>query len=234
MPTWLVLAISPISRFALALVVLGLLRLALRYIWDMSVAVRRAGDRRIPYAQVLREVIGWSFPVTRIHGARRLYSYASFTFHLGILAAGPFLGNHIDILQANFLISWPALARPVVDVLTVVTIISGSFLLLYRVYVASSRKLSGTMDYLLLIMILNLFVSGFLAGQAWNPIPYEGLMLFHTINGILLLVMIPFTKIAHCILYPLIRFGTEIAWHFPAQGGSEAIKSLHGPEGRRI
>ena len=160
--------------------------------------------------------------------------YGRGILHLGILATCLFLGNHLDILQANFGVSWPALAKPVLDVLTLLGIAAGSYLLLFRIYVVSSRKLSNPMDYLLLVMILGLLVSGYLAGQPWNPIPYDGLMLFHALSGIVLLILIPFTKIAHCILYPLIRMGSEVAWHFPARGGSEAIEVLHGSEGREI
>lgn len=234
MPTWLSISTSPLFRFALALLVLGLLRLALLSIWEMIQAVRRAGDRRIAFRRVVGETASWMVPLTRIHRARGLFSIASFILHLGILATCLFLGNHLDILQANFGVSWPALAKPVLDVLTLLGIAAGSYLLLFRIYVVSSRKLSNPMDYLLLVMILGLLVSGYLAGQPWNPIPYDGLMLFHALSGIVLLILIPFTKIAHCILYPLIRMGSEVAWHFPARGGSEAIEILHGSEGREI
>ena len=234
MPTWLILAKSPVFRFALTLLLLGLLRLAFHSLVEMNAAVRRASDRRIPYFRIIGETISWTLPVLHIHRTRRLYSFASMSFHLGILAAGLFLGNHIDILQANFGLAWFSVGKPVLDILTLLTLASGSFLFIHRIYNSSSRKLSKTMDYLLLALILNIFLSGYLGGQAWNPIPYDSLMLFHTINGILLLALIPFTKIAHCVLYPLIRLGTEIAWHFPAQGGCEVVKSLHGPDGRRI
>jgi len=221
-------------RFALALLVLGLSRIVLLTIWDLRAAVRRAGDARIRYSQIIGKTLSWLFPVFHLQRARSLYSYASFIFHLGILTAFLFLGNHIDILKANFGLAWPAFARPLLDVLALGTIVSGSYLFLHRIYVTSSRKLSRTMDYLLLALILNIFLSGYLAGQRWNPIPYDSLMLFHTLNGILLLILIPFTKIAHCVLYPLIRLGTEIAWHFSPHGGAEVVKALHGPERRRI
>lgn len=234
MPTWLSLAASPLSRFALALLLLGLLRLALLTIWELSVAVRRAGDRRIPYRQIWRETLSWMLPLGRLHRTQGLYSYASFVLHLGILSSVLFLGSHLDILQRNLGFAWPALARPVVDGLALAAIFAGSYLLLHRVYVASSQKLSHPMDYLLLVMLLGLFVSGFLAGRSWNPVPYASLMLFHTLDGLLLAMLIPFSKVAHCILYPLIRLGSEVAWRFPARGGSEAIEALYGAEGRRI
>jgi len=90
------------------------------------------------------------------------------------------------------------------------------------------------MDYLLLVLVLNIFISGFVAGRAWNPVPYDSLMLFHTLNGGILLLITPFTKVAHCVLFPLIRLGSEIAWRFTPQGGDEVVKTLHGPQGRKI
>jgi nitrate reductase gamma subunit len=140
------------------------------------------------------------------------------------------LRNHIDILQANTGLAWTSISKPVLDVLTLAGILGISTLLLFRLYVTDSRQLSRAADYLLLLIILNIFVSGYLAGRSWNPIPYDGLMLFHTVNGMALLLLIPFTKIAHCALFPLIRLGTEVAWHFVPQGGSESVQTLHGPQ----
>jgi nitrate reductase gamma subunit len=234
MPTWLVLANGPIARFVAVVLALGLLRLAILSVWGMIAAVRRAGDRRIPFVPALRETVSWLFPVRRIHYTRRWYSYASYGFHVGLLMASLFLANHLDLLQANFGIHWVAIPRPGLDGLALLTIACGAYLLFQRIYVAGSRALSKPMDYLLLVLILDIFVSGFVAGRAWNPFPYDGLMLFHSLNGLLLLALIPFTKIAHCVLYPLIRLSGEIAWRFTPQGGSRTVETLYGPEGRRL
>jgi hypothetical protein len=59
-------------------------------------------------------------------------------------------------------------------------------------------------------------------------------MLFHTLNGLGLILITPFTKIAHCVLFPLIRLGTEVAWHFTPMGGEKTVQTLHGPQGRKI
>lgn len=234
MPVWLTLATGPIARFVFLILFLGLLRLVILSVWGMVSAYRNAGDRNIPFKRILVDTLSWLFPVKHIQRHRRLFSYASFGFHVGLLISSLFLANHLDLLQANLGVAWPAITKPVLNLLTLVTIACGFVLLFYRIYVLSSRKLSNAMDYLLLVFILNIFVSGFVAGQAWNPIPYEGLMFFHVLNGLLLLALIPFTKIAHCVLYPLIRLGTELAWRFTQRGGSETIQTLYGPEGRKI
>ena len=234
MPTWLAVAKGPAFCLALVVLVLALLRLGLLSTWGMVTAIRRAADRRIPYVQIGKMTLSWLFPIRRLHRTRPVFSYASFILHLGIIFAGLFLSNHISILRANVGVTWLSIYRPILDGLTVVAIFAGTYLLLFRIYVASARSLSQTMDYILLLLILSIFISGYMAGRAWNPIPYDSLMLLHTINGIVLLILMPFTKIAHCVLYPLIRLGSEIAWHLAPQGGSDVIKTLYGSQGRKI
>jgi len=234
MPDWLILARGPVARFALAVFLLGLLRLLVLTVWNLVVAVRWAGDQHIDYSRVLRDTLSWLIPVRHLGRTRRIYSLASFGMHLGILAVILFLGNHLDIFRAVTGLSWGVIDKRLLDVLALITIFALMYLFFYRVYVPSSQKLSKPMDYGLLVLIFNLFASGFVAGQAWNPIPYDGLMMFHTLNGIAIALLAPFTKIAHCILFPLIRFGSEIAWRMVPEGGTRVVRTLHGSEGRRV
>ncbi|MGD8403271.1 MAG: hypothetical protein PVJ21_06400 [Anaerolineales bacterium] len=234
MPLWMTLAKGPAFLFVLTVLVLGLLRLFILTAWDILTAVRHAGDRKLPYRQIALQTVSWLLPFNRLHRNRGGYSLASFSLHVGVLVVALFLRNHLDILQANVGFSWIAIAKPILDILTLVGTLGIGALLLFRLYIYGSRQLSKTTDYLLLLLLLNIFFSGFLAGRSWNPISYDGLMLFHTLNGMALALLIPFTKIAHCVLFPLIRLGTEVAWHFTPQGGSETVKSLHGPQGRKI
>ena len=234
MPSWITLAKGPAFLFALTVLVLGLARIFILTAWDIAAAFRRAGNRRLPYRQIIFQTALWLLPFNRLHRNRASYSFASFTMHISILVVALFLRNHVDILEANIGLSWMAVSKPILDVLTLAGILGISALILHRIYITGSRRLSKSSDYLVLLMILNIFISGYLAGRSWNPIPYNGLMLFHTLNGMLLALLIPFTKIAHCALYPLIRLGTEVAWHFAPGGGKETVKTLHGPQGRKI
>lgn len=234
MPTWILLAKGPAFLFVLTVLLLGLLRLIILTTWDILAAIRQAGDQRFHYRQIALQTVAWLLPFNRLHRNRAGYSTASFILHLSTLVVALFLRNHLDILQADLGFSWMAISKPVLDLLTLVGILGIGFLLLFRLYITSSRRLSRAADYLLLLILLNIFASGYLAGRPWNPIPYDGLMLFHTLNGMALLLLIPFTKVAHCVLFPLIRLGTEVAWHFTPQGGDQTVQTLHGPQGRNI
>jgi len=233
-PTWLELAKGPVFRFALVIMFLGLGRLVILSVWGIIAAVQRAGNRTIPYGQMFKETFTWLLPVTRLHRTRPIYSYASFVFHLGLILAGLFLQNHIDLARSSLGLHWPALPKLLLDILAVATIVTGAFILLNRIYVRSARSLSKVMDYILLLLLLNIFGSGYVAGRAWNPIPYNNLMLFHTLNGLVLIALIPFTKIAHCVLFPLVRLASEVAWHLIPQGGTDVVQTLYGPEGRKV
>jgi len=230
----MLLAKGPAFLFVLTVLLLGLLRLILLTTWDIIAAVRRAGDRRLPYRQIALQTLLWLLPFNKLHRNRAGYSLASFGLHLSLLVVALFLRNHLGILQANLGFSWMAISKPILDLLTLVGILGISFLLLFRLYVSGSRYLSKAADYLLLLGILNIFVSGYLAGRPWNPIPYDGLMLFHTLNGMALLLLIPFTKIAHCALFPLIRLETEVAWHFTPQVDNRTVPTLQDPQRRSI
>ena len=235
MPLWLEIAKGPLFQFALVIMVLGFIRLIVIVVGDMVAAMRRAGDQsKLPILSGLKDTITWLLPTNLWRRARPVFFYASFFFHIGIILSVLLLQNHIDILQYTVGIAWPALFRPVLDWIVLAAIITGFYMLGTRIYVRSSRMLSRPVDYLLLILILSIMSSGFVAGQTWNPIPYSSLMLFHTLCGILLMIIAPFTKIAHCVLFPFIRLGTEIGWRLAAHGGSDVTRTLHGPDGRKI
>ena len=61
MPLWMTLAKGPAFLFVLTVLVLGLLRLVILTTWDIVTAIRRAGDRRLPYRQIaLQPACGYS------------------------------------------------------------------------------------------------------------------------------------------------------------------------------
>jgi nitrate reductase gamma subunit len=231
---WYDFARGPLLRLALVVLVLGLARQVALLIWGMAEALWRARDRRIPYRLILMRMLSWLFPITHLHRARAWLSLLSFVFHIGLLVSALFLREHIDLWQTNVGVAWLAAPRPLADVLTIVAILTGAGLLLYRVYVRRARAISDAMDYLLLVLLLILCVTGFVAARPWNPVPYPVTMLIHALVGISVVVLIPFTKLTHCVLYPLVRFASEIGWHFAPGTGERVVRTLHGSEGRKI
>lgn len=224
---------GPLLVFAVAIFALGLVRQVGLSAWSLVEAATRAGDRNIPFAQVLRNLAPWLFPVTRLHRSAPALSYASFLFHLSVISSALFVREHIDLFGPLGL-SWPAIPRPHVDWLALAAFVALGFLLGYRIYVRQSRAVSGLADYGILVLLMIAVGMGYLAGQSWNAIPYNTTMVFHVSAGIAILILTPFTKLAHCALYPFIRLSSELGWHFTREGGYEVVRTLHGPEGRQI
>lgn len=225
--------IGPLLTFAVVILILGLLRQAVLSLWALADAARKAGDRNIPVGQVICSTASWVFPVTRLHRSLPVFSFASFTFHASVILSALFLREHIDLF-GHLGLSWPAIPRPYVDWLALLAFAGLIVLLGYRIYVRQSRAVSTFADYLILVLLIVTVGMGYLAGQSWNVIPYKVTMVFHIGAGSAILILAPFTKLAHCALYPLIRFSSELGWHLTREGGADVIKTLHGPEGRKI
>jgi nitrate reductase gamma subunit len=224
---------GPLLIFAAVVFALGLVRLVILSVWALIEATRRAGDRRIPYTQVFRNIALWLFPVTRLHRSVPVFSYASFFFHLCVISSAVFMREHIDLFEPLGL-SWPAIPRPHVDWLALAAFIGLGVLLGYRLYVRESRAVSGFEDYGILVLLMIAVGMGYLGGQSWNAIPYNTTMVIHMSAGAAILILTPFTKLAHCALYPLVRLSSEIGWHFTREGGYDVVRTLYGPEGRKI
>jgi nitrate reductase gamma subunit len=225
---------GPVLTFVVIILVLGLIRDVLLSVSALIEARGRARDRSIPYARVLRNTAVWLFPVTRLHRSLPVFSYASFFFHLAIISSVLFLREHIDLFSGVGLTWWPAIPHPYVDWVALLALAGLTVLLGYRIYVRQSRGVSGFEDYAILVLLIVAVGMGYLAGQSWNVIPYDVTMVVHMSVGATILVLFPFTKLAHCALYPLVRFSTEMGWHFTQEGGYDVVKTLYGPEGRKI
>ena len=91
----------------------------------------------------------------------------------------------------------------------------------------ATRKLSRPQDLLWPLLIAIPFITGYVASNAAiGPRTYQELMLIHIYAGDLIMLMIPFTKIAHCVLTPLSQLVTAVAWKFPAGAGERVAETL--------
>jgi nitrate reductase gamma subunit len=224
---------GPLLPFVFMIFLLGLVRQVVLSTWALIEASRKAGDTNIPYGRVLRNIATWVFPVAHLHRSLPVFSYASFFFHVGVVMSAIFLREHIDLF-GHLGLNWPSIPRPYVDWLALLALIGLTVLLGYRIYVRQSRAVSSFADYAILVLLILTVGMGYLAGQSWNVIPYNVTMVFHIAAGSAILVLIPFTKLAHCLLYPFVRLSSEIGWHFTRDAGYDVVKTLYGPEGRKI
>jgi nitrate reductase gamma subunit len=225
---------GPLFRFAVAIAVLGLLRHAALSIWGLWRARRRAGDRRLALGQVIARTAGALNPLRYFVGNRWLYSILSVAFHVGLILVPVFLAGHVRLWRRGLGIGWPALPMGVADALTLVTLTTGVLLLVARAWSEASRRLSRPQDWLLPPLIVIAFGSGYLlVHPARSPFDPSFTMLVHVWVADLLLLLTPFTKLAHCALLPFSQLVSEMAWRL-VPGAGQAVHKTLGKEGQPI
>ncbi|MCU0725747.1 MAG: hypothetical protein MUE73_08170 [Planctomycetes bacterium] len=233
MDAWLDFARGPAFRFALAVMVLGLLRHFALALLSVRAILRRAGDKTLPVTQIRKATLSWLFPVKKL-GHHTLFAAASVLFHLGAIVAPLLLAAHVTLIEASTGLAWPALNPLAADILTLLAI--GGLLVLFVVRIAkrAARDLSQRSDYGVLLLVLVPFVTGFLAAHpGLNPFPFTAVLLLHFLSADLLLFMFPFTKLVHVVLLPATQLVSEAAWRFDPDAGEKVAKAL-GKENQRI
>jgi nitrate reductase gamma subunit len=225
---------GPLFRFAVAVAVLGLLRQAVLSAWGVRQILKRAADKRIPLGAIVWRTFVQLNPLRYFTGNRWLYSMLSTLFHVGLILVPIFYLGHIRLWRRGLGLGWPALPMGVADLLTIVTIVMGLALFVARGWANASRRISRPQDWLLPPLIALEFLSGYLlAHPGSSSFRLETLMLVHVGVGDLLLLVTPFTKIAHCVMLPFSQVVSELAWRFVPGAGREVTKTI-GKEGQPI
>lgn len=227
MEQWLEFARGPLFRFAFIVMLLGLIRQVILTALGIARVIREAGDPVVPYGKVALTTLKWLFPFKNLNN-RLMYSLLSVTFHLGIIITPVLLLPHIALWKKGIGLSWPAIHHMAADALTLIAIAAGIGLIIGRVGNRNARHLSRFQDYFLPPLIIIPFITGYLAMHpAINPFPYAGTMLIHVLSGDLIFLLIPFTKLSHCVLLPATQLVSEVGWHFPANSGEAVAHALH-------
>jgi nitrate reductase gamma subunit len=228
METLLDFARGPLFRLSLAVMILGLLRILLLDLYGAWEAYRRAGDKTIPWGLTIRRTLQWLFPAERVIRSRPFYSVFSILFHVGLLLVPIFLFAHIQLWREAVGIGWPALPKSVADWLTLSTILFGLLLFIGRVSSRSSNFISRKQDYLWPLVLVLPFASGYIcANLPVSASVYQLSMLVHVLSGEAIFLLLPFTKIAHCVLMPLSQFISAVAWRFPADTDEAVCTTLN-------
>ena len=146
---------------------------------------------------------------------------------MALLLVPIFLAAHVLLWKRSTGLAWPALPQNPANILTLVVLVSGLGLFLGRLFDARARRLSRRQDYAWPLLLMVPFATGYIcANVAIRPKTYEEMMLVHVYSANLIMLMIPFTKIAHCVLAPLSQVVTAVAWKFPAGAGDRVAATL--------
>jgi nitrate reductase gamma subunit len=153
----------------------------------------------------IRSVISWILPFGT-YGWRThpVFTILTFVFHISLLISAVFLPAHNYILQQKWGISLITIPEAVGDILTIAVMITGLLFIIRRIALTEVRILTTPYDYLILLIAVAPFITGFIAyHQFFN---YKLWLILHILSGELMLIAIPFTKLSHFVLFFLSRF----------------------------
>jgi nitrate reductase gamma subunit len=133
-------------------------------------------------------------------------------FHVFLFATPIFLLAHNELFRKAFGFSLPSLSDQTTDTMTILFLMCGAFFLYRRVFVRRVRAITTLWDYVMLLVTLTPFITGFLAFRQWGD--YRHVMIIHIVSGELMLMLIPFTKLGHMIYFFFYRLliGSEYSF----------------------
>jgi nitrate reductase gamma subunit len=224
---WIEFGRGPLFRFAFVLMVLGLARLVVLTLVGVSEVWRHTPDSHMPWRDIARNTLGWLVPARRLWRRRPVYSTVSFVFHIGLLVVPLMLAAHVLLWKRAVGFAWPAIPYSLANWLTLTVILTGLLLALARALHPGSRSLSRAQDFAWPLLLVLPFLSGYLCSNAaLSPQAYRGFLLVHIYAADLVLLLIPFTKIAHCVLAPFSQLVSAMSWKLTPGAGDRVEETL--------
>jgi nitrate reductase gamma subunit len=153
----------------------------------------------------LRSLFHWLIPF----GSRRwrlkpFVTIMTFIFHIGLVFTPIFLLSHNILWYESWGITWRTLPENVADIMTLLVIIACIFFFFRRIFAPEVKFVTFPGDYLILAISFLPFFTGFLAYHQWI-LPNIAMVNLHIIFGEVMLITIPFTRLAHIFYFFLTR-----------------------------
>jgi nitrate reductase gamma subunit len=200
------LARGPVLYFAVTVFVLGL-AWRLYGIWLRPVRPDHSAPRRTDLAAAgVRAIFAKMLPPkgVKVRGAAMANAYA---YHIGLALVVFGFGPHIAFIARYTGLSWPALPDPVFYLAAGVTIVSLFIALLARLTDPVLRLLSRFDDWFSWALTMAPMLTGMaVIGAGAEPLP----LAIHLLSLELLLVWLPFGKLAHAALVFVSRWRTGV------------------------
>jgi nitrate reductase gamma subunit len=228
---WIDFAKGPLFSLTFLIMILGLARHFIIQVYSLLASKGRR-LRDAPWRKIMADAASWIVPIKHLVRGTVLFSIVSFLFHIGVILVPVFLPDHVALWEAYWGVDLPAIGKGLADVLTLFTLACVLVLLGYRIFGGRQRAMSRRTDYVLLVLILLPFATGYLASHPHaNPFSWEAMMLIHLLSAETLFVLIPFTKLAHIVLFFFDRI-SAIHWQLRPGAGDKVAEALYGKEVR--
>ncbi|MDM8524403.1 hypothetical protein QUF80_13630 [Desulfococcaceae bacterium HSG8] len=217
---------GPIAWMSFGIFFIGVIVRAITYIKGLNwQADRVTYTVNVSYgiSGALRSVFFWLIPFkTRSWRVNPGFTVLFFVFHIGLLVTPVLLQAHNILLKERWGISLWSMPDAMADVLTIAMLVAALFLTLRRIALPEVRILTNAYDYILMLIAVAPFITGFLASH--NASCYDFWLILHIITGEIMLVAIPFTKLSHFVLFFCSR--AQIGMDFGIKRGGMKGKGL--------
>jgi len=152
----------------------------------------------------LRSLFHWMVPfASRNMRARYETTIVTFAFHLCLILVPILLTAHVAMFAFSWGPQWTTISDSAADWLTMTVILALLFFLVRRWMLPEVRFVTSWSDYLLLVIVLAPFITGFIAHRQWFD--YETMVVIHMVSGAAMLIAIPFTRLSHMLFFPFTR-----------------------------
>ncbi|MBT8367941.1 MAG: nitrate reductase [Deltaproteobacteria bacterium] len=188
------------ALWATFIIFIGGLVIRIAYLFRLSRKKDRAFYNHASFNWGLKSILYWLLPWGSASMRQQpIFTFVVFVFHISLLAVPLFLSAHNILWDESWGISLWSLPDTLTDVMTVILLASIVYLVIRRIVRSEVRILTEAWDYVLLGFTALPFLTGFLAYHQLGP--YEWCMILHILAGEILLILIPFTKLGHMILF---------------------------------
>ncbi|MBU2513717.1 hypothetical protein KJ966_20445 [bacterium] len=217
---------GPLAWLAFGIFFIGLIVRVILYIkgldWKMD-RVTYGVNTSYGIKGAIRSVLFWLFPFgTNGWRTHPVFTIITFVFHLSLFISAIFLPAHNYILKQKWGISLITIPEAVGDYLAIAVMIAALLFVVRRIALTEVRILTTPYDYLILLIAVAPFVTGFIAyHQLFN---YKLWLILHILSGEIMLVAIPFTKLSHFVLFFMSRI--QIGMDFGIKRGGMKNKGL--------
>lgn len=128
-----------------------------------------------------------------------------YVFHIGFFIVLFLYAPHILFFESIVGFSWPALPSPVIDAVTVITLLALLAVLLHRLMNPLLRFLSTKQDYLVWFLTFFPILTGYLAYHHLL-LSYQLMLAIHILSVQVLMIAFPFTKLMHAFTLFIARY----------------------------
>jgi len=184
----------------------------------LFLSVSRKRDKIIyqyfSWKYVLATFSRWLLPLNKDVAKNPVFTILGYMFHICLIVVPIWFSGHISLWEeSRFEWSWTPIPDGLADWMTLIFLAIALFFLLRRIISADIRLLSTFSDYLLIVVVALPFITGyFLTHGTVDNIGFlgENIQLIHMLSGELMLILIPFTKLSHFVLFFFSRGATAI------------------------